>query len=504
MTLGKDVIRAAILLTLVAVVAACSSKKSAPTAPVQTFDQKVDAQEREYEAAEKVADVDYKRAKEAHGNLTAENAAASFDAVSAAIAAKGESMTVEDNAETVLKAPELVKAQLTKAEAAVKALEELSGTTAAETTKRSTKLAEAKAVVIKIKAWLGEAEDWEKAVKGPPTDTIVMIAASHAKDAAMEVRDALERPDPSIVELDELEVDPVTGPDRNVFGRDRTHKEVTKKFEKLFSGTSEQAYENQLVPAISLEGKTNDESAITAGGDGAELGAAYTYMGIAGSAICRGGGCKINEDDTFSANWYFVPIRDTNNLSDAYFVENTVDGETSYAQALYAEYGLWLSELNGDLVLNRVAGIGKGSAPSGTPDLSEGTTAKYTGDASGLSYIETTDDDDNTMSKSGQFTADVELTLTFGGTPELSATIDKFKGSAVDTDWVVMFANGALTYERDSQSFSDSDTGFGFNARAFGRVDAAPTGFYGDFFKHFDNDEHAIGRAAGVFATTKE
>ena len=262
-----------------------------------------------------------------------------------------------------------------------------------------------------------------------------------------------------------------------------------KKFTQHFSGTSEQAYENKLVPAISLAGEINDVAKI----DGTDAGTYYVYKGIEGSAICRGGGCKINDDDTFSANWYFVPIRDTEeyDLSDAYFIETTSsDGEKSFTQALYAEYGLWLEKDSSDLMLNRVAGVGRGSVASATKrvDLTTGddSSATYTGSASGLSYLKETDADDNTVSKSGQFTANVELTATFGSeNAELAGKVDEFRGSAVNSDdWEISFEDVRIDVS-DPKFEHGAVDGEAFRAFAFGEANQRPSGFYGDFFKHF-------------------
>ena len=353
----------------------------------------------------------------------------------------------------------------------------------------------------KIMGWHETAEGWATAIKGTSKESIAMIAASRAMMAAAAVHSALENPAAATDKTDELSVDAVLDPQKSVFGHGHTRTSGMKKFSALFS-TSEQAYENQLVPAISLQGMENTASAITDGEDGKGTGTNYVYKGIEGSAICRGGGCKINDDEEFSANWYFVPIRgssangDLSDLSDAYFIKTTgTAGESSsYSQALYAEFGLWLEDKGGDLILQRRAGVGRGSADSGTLDYSGSTTAKYTGKASGLSSLNTADEEDASPEyDSGQFIADVELSLKFGTSPTLSGTVDGFDGSAVGDEWEITFADVELA----SGSIAHTGTNEGFNATAFGESGEAPTGFFGDFFKHFED-----GRAAGVYAAT--
>ena len=163
-----------------------------------------------------IAEIYYMGAKDAHGNLTTEDAPDRFDALTAAIGAQGESKTVYDNAKIVLDAPGNIDAQLMEAKAAVKALSELSGTTAAQSAKLSASQKKARAVVADIKGWLVDAKAWESAVKGSSTETIAMIAASRAVDAAVEVETALAEPLASTAATDLLMEDPVLRPDKTV------------------------------------------------------------------------------------------------------------------------------------------------------------------------------------------------------------------------------------------------------------------------------------------------
>ena len=62
-------------------------------------------------------------------------------------------------------------------------------------------------------------------------------------------------------------------------------------------------------------------------------------------------------------------------------------------------------------------------------------TASYTGKAAGISVRDKT---------SGHFTADVDLTATFGESPMLGGTISGFDGKAANPEWNVMLDDTAL------------------------------------------------------------
>ena len=124
------------------------------------------------------------------------------------------------------------------------------------------------------------------------------------------------------------------------------------------------------------------------------------------------------------------------------------------------------------------------------------TTADYRGHAQGLSYLET-EEGNEMQHKSGYFKAKVELTATFASAPKLSGKVYDFEGYAVGEDWEVTFAETGL--ESNGLKFADTDTDMAWQAIPFGEEGSRPTGFYGDFWKHF-----AKGRAAGVFAATKQ
>ena len=282
MSFGKNVVRSAILLMLVAGVAACSSKKRAPTTPATTVEQKINVEVNKYKAAEKDGKKQYDAASKAHMGLAVSDDDDNFSALNAAIHAQGRSAMVRANVSAILNAPKKIDDELKKATAAQAALTALkTGATTTQVTKIDTELAAVGKIVEELTDWKADATRWANAVKDGSDATTTVIATAKANEAAMKVHAALEGPDDSTGMTDDLTVDLVATPDKTVFGQGRTVASGMKKFTQI-SGTSKQAYDNRLVPAISLAGKNIDEDELD--NDDMQPGdkTAYTYMGIKG------------------------------------------------------------------------------------------------------------------------------------------------------------------------------------------------------------------------------
>ena len=237
---------------------------------------------------------------------------------------------------------------------------------------------------------------------------------------------------------------------------------------------------------------------------------AINYMGIPGALFCLGGddGCSVTAGK-LGAGWYFSPA-----FAMYYYQNQTDDTATDEDESLmyerevlYAEYGHWLAVNTSD---NTQWDVGTFSNFVGTSanldvdtvgnnDNGLANSATYTGSAAGMSS-RTMGSGDSATTDSGRFTADVTLEATFGASPMLEGTINRFQGDAVGAGWSVKLHSSAI----DTTAFTAtaaatggglsgvwSATMTGINAAA-GR----PTGAHGGFVAHF-----ADGDAAGAFAT---
>lgn len=306
-----------------------------------------------------------------------------------------------------------------------------------------------------------------------------------------------------------------------VFGHGHTRDDTMMTFAEIYEGSIvSNPVGDALVEMVSLDGKTAnadggatesvlDDTAIT-NAKGSTTAVPYIHEGISGNVYCRGDADKcVVESGKLSGDWFFAPA-DKN----AY---HAWDPETQrFAQALFAEYGLWLYDSSADegvqLALARRVGVGRGSVATATIgglnyDADEGDTetkATYMGNAAGLSTIRAVDPLDGTskVTSSGAFTADVELTATFrASSPTLSGMIDNFQGDATDAGWEVKLgaiadiSSGTGRGAIEDQFTGTDATNSGWSATAYGSGTGRPKGFYGDFDSRFAN-----GEVSGVYA----
>ena len=252
--------------------------------------------------------------------------------------------------------------------------------------------------------------------------------------------------------------------------------------------------------------------------------------GIDGTLYCeRDGGCKTYTKSSrteFLDGWYFTPaVNSSRQASLGYSPIETAyedsDNDGTYEVVRYVEYGMWLEGLDDDLTLHRRIGL---VGPNSSRNLDFGTntaldgSATYSGDAHGLS-ARTRGTGNNATTASGHFTADVELNVTFGGTPltAIRGTIDNFRpvsgqgSDHVDRRWSVSLYSpvpnnysGGRVGGDVTITAPDGDGDWGWTA--YGEFQERPAGFYGDFDVEFydDNTDATNGAAAGLYHVEKQ
>ncbi len=231
---------------------------------------------------------------------------------------------------------------------------------------------------------------------------------------------------------------------------------------------------------------------------------AGTYNGAPGTYRCNAGtsGCTVTYADGMVSGltgWIFTP--------DAGATSDVPDSD-------YLRYGFWLqrtTDKDGAVMYNEVetfAGYSMGDAS----DISAVTgSAKYSGGALGVYMIEnefSSETGDLINASSGHFTADVNLTVYFGGTSipadkhnTLTGTINNFMLSGgEENSWSVSLSDTDIT---------DNGVGGGtgndvWSANFYGPVTdgadpVAPHTIVGEFNKGFDN-----GIVAGAFGARME
>ena len=335
----------------------------------------------------------------------------------------------------------------------------------------------------------------------------------------------------------EDEVRVVTAPigewDEDAFGRGTTRDGTMMTFAQIFADDLVDvrfALQNGALPkGIPVEGEeaptvAGIQTGIAISSDNNTRSVAGAFQGILGMYVYAGDAetrPSVAAEAKFGEDWYFHP-----DSADAYYTEERdAEGVLAYQQATFFEWGLWLDDSDATEAvaprLNVYAGPGVGSAGF-TPDQeglgdavpdSAASSATYEGSAAGLSARRTGGKNDAPTYASGHFTADVELTATFGGTPALEGTIDGFRGgSHVDGDWKLEFSDDSIAsgvaegtaYEGDNAPIGS------WNAAFYGGVDGdsaadnaggkRPTGMYGDFVAGFGTGaDVGDGTAAGVF-----
>ena len=276
-----------------------------------------------------------------------------------------------------------------------------------------------------------------------------------------------------------------------------------------------------VVPAGSVAGQpamstVTAEADLTGTGlaDGAQH--AGAYKDIPGTVFCGGSDCSVTEDedgDTLTGSWYFTPTD-----AKQWYVRNAAD--TGFMpETLFAQFGHWLDANDGtptDTDVNTYA-MG-GATDTNTTGLNvttvntgedattlTDTKAIYDGKAAGMALHKQFDSSGAVLEgslRSTAFTADVELTATFGTGATLGGEIDNFRddgGNMIDSSWEVEL----LTRSFDGNNFDAGTTVASgqdgiWTAQAFGPTGDRPTGVFGGFNGHFTN-----GHVAGAYGTRK-
>ncbi len=310
---------------------------------------------------------------------------------------------------------------------------------------------------------------------------------------------------------------------KNVFADGSTRTASMMTFAQLFAGsTTPQAWTGgKIVNAISLEDEEVGSTAPSnpdsnAGG----VATGYTYRGISGDIACRSDdNCTAPAaNGEFGEGWYFYPT-----AADAYYTTEVTVGAggavtTAYEPAEFVEWGMWLTEANTTLRLNRHVGLGAGLAlgtAAGTNyTLVEGTTANgladeasYSGAAQGLS-AKVTGEGDDAVTASGHFLADVSLIAEFGDkSTTLQGSVDSFRTADPDQGTAHVSGDWELILAGDAGSFADGTTNptnvrltgadGAWNAQAYGGdSNERPEGIFGGFNATFED-----GAAVGAFHT---
>ena len=196
------------------------------------------------------------------------------------------------------------------------------------------------------------------------------------------------------------------------------------------------AEDNTNVPVASIAGMTASEVHADLTEDtyaDATNQADSTYKGIPGTAHCLGTDCKVAADK-LAGSWYFEPAEPMH----VYLKSATT--KRYERDQMFAQFGYWLTPGDDGIIVNTYAfsgtmntgAWGLNTAPEETTLLDK--TATYSGTAAGMSLHKTVDADNVITSiYSGGFTADVTLDATFHATaPLLGGTVDNFQGNAVD------------------------------------------------------------------------
>ena len=230
------------------------------------------------------------------------------------------------------------------------------------------------------------------------------------------------------------------------------------------------------------------------------------YNGIRGVLFCAGSDCKVEgtlADRKLVGSWYF-----TADDVDQSYVADAANPGSYVAETVYARFGHWLSVVSNNVWVNAYALAGTDNitdsmeftkiSQTGFPD----DKATYNGDAVGMSVRKTSDANLKVISiASGQFEADVSLTMQFGAAPRLNGTISNFRGGAhVDPSWSVDLKGPGENFTGAFTSGITNDDG---TAATTNEGSWSAQAYAGDPFDH-DNDtttDAVNPRPAGVFGT---
>ena len=270
---------------------------------------------------------------------------------------------------------------------------------------------------------------------------------------------------------------------------------------------------SDLLDTGSLPTDSNTNTPGIQNNDGALFDA--SYMGIDGTVFCAGSDCGQSAEGNLTGSWYFTP--DSTTL--LYVADPDTAG--SYTPAtMFAQYGYWLTfnAAGAATGISTAAAIGHANTNTAGLNLirpaaaTTDVTARYSGKAGGIS---------TRGDASGHFTANVNLTATFGGEVDdttntndisdskISGSISGFEGKAVNSSWRVTLNDALLSSAATGAGIAYGGAAAGaWTAQGYGPAPVdhdgdtgtpaqpqRPAGFFGTFSANFHD-----GMAVGAYA----
>ena len=472
-------------------------------------------------------------------DASAAAATAAGDAVKAAMenmdkfstmAANGDSMMAEANAQAVLTAQADAVQAVTDAEAALQsakdALEDAMEHAADNASLNSALEAAIKAAEADVKT-ATDARDGDDlkaavaAVQNPdgddPAPDPLKTPADHGQDVAMAIGTALGPT--SETDGSGMSVTHTDNPTIPEMGAVQMNNHQGKTWAEIADNVMTVRIANVQTKVASIAGMTGtDVHADLVGGyadpDEGDSVTGSTYKGISGTAYCLGADCKVSAEGDLTGSWYFAPT------SPMVYYEKVGDATVYTAETNYARFGHWLVvDGNGAATVNTYADGGVTDTvttglnvttvnTAADATMLTDTEATYTGTAAGMSLHKEVDalgDPVKGSLSSGAFTAIVTLTAKFGVDPKLGGTIDGFAsvngGNNVDPGWTVELTetdfDGATVAATNGVANASGQDGE-WSATGYGTTGQRPAGIYGGFSAHFTD-----GHASGAYATRK-
>lgn len=478
--------------------------------------------------------------------------ATKYAAMLDAVSNMGDSAMAGENAQKVLDARSNLETAIMDAEAAVEAAEE--AMTAAEGDEAlvaalDAAIMAANAQIKAAKATLAGSDlaTETRKVTGAPTDTGYPKAASAtAKAVAMKIDSALD----TTTTTETL----VPGSTRASFGQMAAGNEannskgydwatlagemlgLTLRYRRVQrpAGDAQNRVTQSILGAI-----VNGQAVPTTDGTGTDLtppigdtvgdtaGISVTMFGLPGMLYCQSGTCTVKDGKLYGApfestdprggptvtvtpTWYFQPANPFENR----YVADSANPGMYMVETGYVNYGYWISVDTSDPVVTSVNTYAAAVAGTNTTGLdldfpsagnpTEGATATYSGSALGVASRQQGIESGTRTFASGEFTADVNLTATFGNTATLVGKVNNFRGGVADSRWSATLGPTDLTADANfaSPGAVTGDTGEtagAWTAQGYGATGKRPSGFFGTFNANFTN-----GRAAGGYAATRD
>ena len=467
--------------------------------------------------------------------------ATKYTAMLDAVSSKGSSAKATMNAQMVLDAQEALTNAIAAAEMAVEAAEAAKEGADEETVASLESAIEAAEADIETAKAMVDAVDTEVAkVTGMKTDTGYPRApAYHGTQVAKAIDTALASP--TVSTSVPGTADMANGNQASTrmgynwgqliekLGLPRRHTRVQKTGDSLGRVTESvvgAVVNGQAVPTLDENGVALTPAIAETLGD--SPGVDVTMFGLPGKLYCQISTCTIKdgklhgepfeftdprtgEEFSLTPQWFFVPAA---TLTDRYVADSANPG-MYMVETGFVRYGYWISQASASdpVVVNTYAVIDANGNTAGldytypsTANEDEAATATYSGEALGVSSRQTGIEGGKPAYGSGEFTADVNLTARFGGSPTLEGTVGNFRGSedAVDSRWSVtlmqhgLASTGALATSPVAKGDSDQTDGT-WTAQAHGTAAKRPSGFFGTFNANFTN-----GSVAGGYATTRD